>query len=362
MTISETVHKQPIRTAIIGYGQAGSIFHAPLVDAVPGMSVAAIVTSNPERQSQAHQRYPQAKILSRVEALWQNSTAYDLVVVATTNNVHTEQGIAAMRAGLPVVIDKPMAATVADAQSLIKTSQETHKLLSIFQNRRWDNDFRTIQKLLSADLLGPIINFESRFERYRPVPRASVWREEADPQRAGGLLYDLGSHLIDQALFLFGQVSSVYAEMSQRRPGAKVDDDSFVALRFVNGITAHLWMSQITRIGGQRMRLSGLRGAYEKWGLDPQEDALHSGKRPGDPEWGREPQAMWGRLSTDLNGLHIDGPIETELGAYEQYYAQVRDALITGSPVPVDPTSVLEVIRIIEAAQASAREKRLVVF
>jgi scyllo-inositol 2-dehydrogenase (NADP+) len=148
--------------------------------------------------------------------------------------------------------------------------------------------------------------------------------------------------------------------MSQRRPGAKVDDDSFVALRFANGVTAHLWMSQITRIAGQRMRLSGLRGAYEKWGIDPQEDALRSGKRPGDAAWGIESQSQWGRLSTDFNGVHFDGPIQTEPGAYEQYYAQVRDALTTGSPMPVDPTSVLNTIRVIEAAQSSAREKRLV--
>lgn len=360
MTPSETVQHRPIRVAIIGYGLAGSVFHAPLIEATSGMTVAGIVTSNPERQSQAHQSYPQAKILDHVEELWQDSSDYDLAVVATANTAHVAQGIAAMQAGLPVVVDKPIAATVADAQRLIDTSRETHQLLTVFQNRRWDNDFRTIQKLLSADLLGPIINFESRFERYRPEPRAAVWREDADPRKAGGLLYDLGSHLIDQALVLFGEVSSVYAEMSQRRPGANVDDDSFVALRFVNGVTAHLWMSQITRIAGQRMRLSGLRGAYEKWGLDPQEDALRSGKRPGDDGWGIEPQALWGRLSTDLNGVHLDGPIETEPGAYEHYYVQVRDALLSGSPLPVDPGSVLKVMQVIEAAQVSAREKRLV--
>ena len=360
MSTGETVHNRSIRAAIIGYGMAGSVFHAPLIDSTPGMTVAGIVTSNPERQSQARQRYPQAKILSHVEELWQDASHYDLAVVATANNMHTTQGIAAMQAGLPVVIDKPMAATAIDAQKLLETSRETQKFLTVFQNRRWDNDFRTIQKLLSADLLGPIINFESRFERYRPEPRVAAWREEPDPQRAGGLLYDLGSHLIDQALVLFGEVSSVYAEMSLRRPGARVDDDSFVALRFVNGITAHLWMSQIARLAGQRMRLRGLRGAYEKWGLDPQEDDLRAGKRPGDTGWGIEPQTQWGRLSTDLNGVHIDGPIETEPGAYEQYYAQVRDALLAGKSVPVDPNSALKVIRIIEAAQISARERRLI--
>jgi scyllo-inositol 2-dehydrogenase (NADP+) len=363
MTVSDTTRSQPIRVALSGYGLAGSVFHAPLIHATEGMTVSAIVTSNPERQRSAHQDYPQAKILNSVEELWQDAEHYDLAVVATANNVHAAQSIAAMRAGLAVVVDKPMAATSADAKRMLETSQETHQLFSVFQNRRWDNDFRTVQKILSADLLGPISSFESRFERYRPEPRVGVWREDADPQKAGGLLFDLGSHLIDQALYLFGKVSSVYAEMSQRRPGASVDDDSFVALRFANGITAHLWMNQVTRIAGQRLRVSGLRGTYEKWGLDPQEDALRLGKRPGDSDWGLEPESQWGRLSTSLGaeGVHVDGPVETVPGAYEQYYAQVRDALSKGSPMPVDPSSSLEVIRIIEAAQISAREARLVV-
>ncbi|GCE19821.1 Gfo/Idh/MocA family oxidoreductase [Dictyobacter kobayashii] len=322
------------------------------------MKVAAIVTSNKERQQSAHTRYPDANIIEHVSELWQNAASYDLAVVATSNNMHVPLGIAAMRAGLPVVVDKPMAATVADAQQLLDASRETGQPLTVFQNRRWDNDFLTVQKLLSANLLGPLTRFESRFERYRPTPRQGAWRESADPQAAGGQLYDLGSHLIDQALHLFGKPSSVYAEMFLRRPGAQVDDDSFVALQFPSGITAHLWMSQVARISGQRMRVSGLNGTYEKWGLDPQEDALRAGKQPGDPDWGREPRDLWGHLSTDLgeNSVHFDGPIETVPGAYEQYYAQVRDALTKGAPMPVDPSSVLEVIRVIETAQTSARE------
>ncbi|GHO83499.1 Gfo/Idh/MocA family oxidoreductase [Dictyobacter formicarum] len=362
MAFQESLGTSPVRVAIIGYGLAGSVFHAPLVDATPDMKVAAIVTGNKERQQSARKRYPNAKILSQVADLWQNASNYDLAVVATSNNMHVPLGIAALRAGLPVVIDKPMAATVNDAQQLLTVSHETGQLLTVFQNRRWDNDFLTVRKILDANLLGPIIRFESRFERYRPTPRQGVWRESADPQAAGGQLYDLGSHLIDQALYLFGKPKRVYAEMFQRRPGAQVDDDSFVALQFASGITAHLWMSQVARIAGQRMRVSGLNGTYEKWGLDPQEDALRTGKQPGDPDWGREPRERWGHLSTNLSedGVHFDGPIETVPGAYERYYAGVRDALTKGTPLPVDPNSVLEVIRVIEAAQTSAREQRTV--
>ncbi|GAC1367141.1 MAG: Gfo/Idh/MocA family oxidoreductase [Ktedonobacteraceae bacterium] len=358
MIETQATKRAATRVAIVGYGLAGAVFHAPLIAATAGMRVAAIVTSNPERQQSARQRYADVKIYTHVDHLWREAAEYDLVVVATSNRTHVSLGIAAMRAGLPVVIDKPMAASVADAERLLATSKETGKLLTIFQNRRWDNDFLTVQKLLAADLLGPITRYESRFERYRAQPRQDSWRESADPVDAGGQLYDLGSHLIDQALFLFGQPDRVYAETAQRRLKAQVDDDAFVALQFASGIKAHLWMSQVARIAGARMRVSGLRGTYEKWGLDPQEEALSKGARPGDPGWGRESREQWGRLSTDLgeSGIHIDGPIETVPGAYEHYYALLQQALTAGTPPPVDPQSVLQVIRIIEAAQLSARE------
>jgi predicted dehydrogenase len=352
---------RPLRAAIIGYGLAGEVFHAHLIDAIPGMQVAAIVTNNEQRTQKARQQYPEATVFQHVEELWKHAADYDLAVIATSNDVHVSLGIAALHAGLPTVVDKPMAATVADAQQLVQASKETGKFLTIYQNRRWDNDFLTVQKILAADLLGPITRFESRIERYRALPRA-VWRESADPKLAGGQLYDLGSHIIDQALFLFGKPESVYAEMSQRRPGAQVDDDSFVALQFASGIKAHLWMSQIARIAGPRFRINGLRGTYEKWGVDPQEDALREGKQPGASDWGIEPRELWGRISTDVSNtmIHFDGSIETENGAYERFYAAVRDAIIDNAPAPVDPEAVVEVIRIIEAAQQSARERRIV--
>ncbi len=362
MASTHETNGQSLQVAILGYGLAGSVFHAPLIAATPGMQVTAIVTSNPERQQSARERYPNVTIYASAEQLWQEAVHYDLVVIATSNKTHISLGQAAMRAGLPVVIDKPMAATVTDAEQLIAVSKETGKLLTVFQNRRWDNDFLTVQKLLAADLLGPITRFESRFERYRPQPRPGIWRESADPADAGGQLYDLGSHLIDQALFLFGQPESVYAEVERRRPKAQVDDDAFVALQFGDGIKAHLWMSQVARIAGARIRVSGLRGTYEKWGLDPQEEMLKAGKRPGEPGWAVEPREQWGRLSTNIGtgDIHIDGPIETIPGAYEQYYAQLRQALIQGGRPPVEPEQVVQVIRIIEAAQQSARDKIVV--
>lgn len=345
----------PLRVAIIGYGLAGAVFHAPLVAATPGMTVAAIVTSNPRRQQQARHDFPSAAILPTSDDLWRDPSRYDLVVVAAPNRFHVPLGLAALQAGLPVVIDKPIAASVADATQLIEASKRAGKLLTVFQNRRWDGDFLTVRQLLANDLLGQITRFESRFERYRPEPRPDVWREHAAPEEAGGLLYDLGSHLIDQALQLFGKPVRVYAEVDRSRPGALVDDDSFVALQFASGVHADLWMSAVARILGPRMRVLGLRGSYEKWGLDPQEDALRTGMRPGDPDWGREARERWGHLSTDIVGLHFDGPVETLPGSYERYYALLRDALVSGGEPPVDPASVVEPLRVIQAAQQSAR-------
>ncbi len=191
MTESSTA--KPVRAAIIGYGLAGSVFHAPLITFTPGMVVAAIVTSNPERQDRARREYPSAAILTDVAEIWRHPTHYDLVVVATPNRTHVSLGLAAMQAGLPAVIDKPMAATVADAERLIEMSNSTGTLLTVFQNRRWDNDFLTVRHMLDAELLGPITRFESRYERYRPEPRSHAWREFAAPEEAGGLLYDLAA-------------------------------------------------------------------------------------------------------------------------------------------------------------------------
>ncbi len=360
MSTTNTEREETLRVALIGYGVAGSVFHAPLITATPGMHIAAIVTRSPARQQQAHDDFPTAEIFATADQLWSQAAHFDLVVVAAPNRLHIPLGIASLNAGLPVVIDKPMAASVADAERLLAASQKTGKFLSVFQNRRWDNDFLTMRQLLKADMLGAITRLESRFDRYRAQPRANAWRELPASEEAGGLLYDIGSHLIDQAVQLFGQPLQVYAEMERQRPGVLVDDDTFVALTFASGVHAHLWMSVVARIAGPRIRLSGLRGTYEKWGLDPQEDALRAGIRPAAPNWGKESREQWGRLSTDIEGIHIDGAIETLPGSYESYYALVRDALVHNGPSPVDPADALMTLRIIEAAQQSARDGTIV--
>jgi predicted dehydrogenase len=315
------------------------------------MALTSVVTGDPERQARARERYPGVRILPSVEQLWELAREQDLVVVATPNRFHVPLGLAALEAGLPVVIDKPMATTAEEGRRLVHAADERGLFLSVFQNRRWDGDFLTVRRLLSEDALGPIVRFESRFERWRPQVREGAWRERGDPEEAGGLLFDLGSHLIDQVVQLFGPPSHVYAEVDRRRPGAEIDDDVFVALSHENGVRSHLWMSVLAAIRGPRMRVLGLRGAYEKYGLDVQEEALGEGSRPDDPAWGREPAERWGRLSSG------DGEraVETEPGAYPEFYQRTARSLRAGDPPPVDPREAVAVLEIIESAFESGR-------
>lgn len=359
---STTTTREPLRVGIIGYGLAGAVFHAPLVAATSGMRVAAIVTSDAVRQARARRDFLDAAIYATAEEMLAAPDRLDLVVIASPNRAHVPQGLAALESGLSVVIDKPIAPSSAGAERLIETAHRTGKLLTVFQNRRWDGDFLTVRQLIAGGVLGPIQRFESRFERFRPEPKPGAWRELADPEEAGGLLFDLGAHLVDQAIQLFGVPVSVYAEVAARRPGAVVDDDVFVALRFGGGQVAHLWASAVPRLFGPRFRVVGLRGVYEKRELDPQEDALRLGMRPGDEGWGREPREHWGCLVTEAGGIQVDGAAETLPGSYETFYARMRDALLTGAPPPVDPADALLALRVIEAARDSARTGGVIPF
>jgi predicted dehydrogenase len=341
-----------LRAGIVGYGLAGAVFHAPLIAATPGLRVAAIVTRNPERAAQAAREHPGARVVGSVDELLHGGV--DLVVVATPNREHVPVALAALEAGAAVVVDKPMAATAADARALAEAAERRGRPLTVFHNRRWDGDFLTVRRLRDEGRLGDVVRFESRFDRWRPEVAAGRWRELADPADAGGLLFDLGSHLVDQAVVLFGAPVSVYAEVAARRPGAVVDDDVFVALEHPGGERSHLWATMLASEPAPRFRVLGERGAYVKAGLDPQEDQLKAGKRPGDAGWGEDPEP--GRLAAG----DASEPVPTEPGAYERFYASVAGALRDGAPLPVEPGEAARVIEILEAARASAREHRVV--
>jgi len=226
-------------------------------------------------------------------------------------------------------------------------------MLTVFQNRRWDGDFLTVRRLLSDDELGRVLRFESRFERWRPEVGTS-WRENADD--AGGLLFDLGTHLVDQAVQLFGPVQAVYAELELRRPRAEVDDDDFVALEHAGGVRSHLWMSSVAAQRGARFRVLGDRAAYTKHGLDVQEDSLRAGGSPAEPGWGEEPEDRWGRLGAgeDLRS------VPTEPGNYGAFYEAVAASVRNGGPPPVEPIDAVEVLELLEAARRSSRDRKVV--
>jgi scyllo-inositol 2-dehydrogenase (NADP+) len=346
---------QPIRVAVVGYGLAGSVFHAPLIAATPGLAMSAVVTGNPERAEQARAAYEGVDVYPNVDALWAAGDI-GLVVIATPNRDHAPIAHEAIAAGIAVVVDKPFAVNVDEAESVIAAAAARGVPLSVYQNRRWDGDFLTLQRLLHEGALGDVTRFESRFERWRPIPK-SGWRESGSLSDAGGLLFDLGPHLIDQALQLFGPVTHVYAEIDLRRQGVQADDDVFIGLTHASGVRSHLWCSAVASELGPRLRVLGSRAAYLKYGLDVQEDALRAGGRPDrDPAWGTETSDRFGTLGVPGETTTI----ATEPGAYQRFYEGVAAALRGAGPMPVDPRDSVEGLRIIEAARRSARERQVV--
>ncbi|WP_335940356.1 Gfo/Idh/MocA family oxidoreductase [Streptomyces sp. PTD5-9] len=349
--------RSALRVGLVGYGLAGSVFHAPLIAATDGLVLDTIVTSDEERRGRARAEFPDVRFAASPQELWARADELDLVVLASPNRTHVPLAAEAIEAGLPVVVDKPIAGTAAEARELAALARERGLLLSVFQNRRWDNDFRTIARLLADGELGAVQRFESRFERWRPQLKGG-WRESGDPREIGGLLYDLGSHVVDQALVLFGPVVRVYAESDVRRPGAAADDDTFLALTHANGVRSHLYVSATAAQLGPRFRVLGSTAGYVKYGLDPQEADLRAGLRPanGSP-WGEEPEALWGRIGSGESPATGGGaPVPTVPGDYRAYYAAVHKALRGRGDNPVTALQAAAALDVLEAARRSARE------
>jgi predicted dehydrogenase len=345
-----------IRVAMIGYGLGGQAFHAPFIATTPGMTLATIVTANAERQASAQKDFPQARVVSSADEIWAGAAGHDLVVIATSNRSHVPLARAAIDAGLAVVVDKPLAASSADARALVAHARRAGVPLSVYHERRWDAEFLTAKKLIEAGALGQVLRFESRLDRWRPQPKEGAWRELGDPADAGGLLFDLGSHLIDQAMQLFGRVTHVYAEVEKRRARVAVDDDVFISLRHQCGTLSHLWASSVAAQIGMRLRVLGSRAAYVKQTADVQEHALRAGTMPDTPDFGEDPPERWGTLGV---GETVQ-PVKTERGAYKRFYEKAVQWLQEGAPPPVDPNDAIAGLEIIEAAQKSSRERRVV--
>lgn len=336
---------------LVGYGFSGSTFHAPVIAAAAGVRLAAIVTGKPE---QASTRWPQVRTYRRLDEMLADDEI-DAVVLTSPNTAHHPQARMALEAGKHVVVEKPFTVTSREATDLIDLAERRGRIVSAFHNRRWDNDFLTVRRVVDCGLLGRIHGYEARFDRFRPEVR-DRWREQDLP--GSGILYDLGPHLIDQALVLFGRPETVWAEMGIQRPGGQATDWFHLILGYP-GLRVSLGAGMLVRAVGPRFVLHGDRGSFVKHGLDPQEDALKAGGLPSDPGWGTDPPNLYGTLTTDVAGLALASPVATEPGCYQAYYETLAAAVRDGTPPPVTAADARDTIRIIELAQASRASGRM---
>ena len=332
--------------ALLGYGLAGSVFHAPFISTTPGLRLSVVVTRDEERRDQALREHTGVEVVGTADQVWERAPELDLAVIATPNESHLPLGLAALEAGLAVVVDKPLALNAEEGRALVDAAAERGLMVTALQNRRWDGDFLTVRKLLETGELGRVHRFESRFERWRPH-LGDGWRERTSAAEGGGLLLDLGSHLVDQALQLFGPVRELYAEVDARREGAVADDDVFLALEHESGVRSHLWASVLAADPGPRFRVLGDRAAYVKQGLDVQEQQLRAGRSPTDPDWGEEPREHWGRLLTGAEQREVP----TEPGSYGAFYAGVAASLNDDAPPPVDPRDAVALLELLDEAR-----------
>lgn len=342
-----------IRVGIVGFGMGGRVFHGPLVSSVEGLEFAAVLERS---TSLAAARYPGVKTFRSLEEMLSDSSL-GIFVVTTPSGTHFDVARHILEAGRPVVVDKPMSITSAQIAELMQLAAAQNLLLAPFHNRRWDSDFLTIKKLLHEGSLGRLVSFESRFDRWRPnKPADRLWKETAE--LGGGVLLDLGTHLADQALTLFGKPESISADVLCERDWATVNDAFTIRLRYPDGLLVTLGANSLSLPAGPRFHLRGTKGNYWKYGLDPQEAALNKVTRIADGPWGREPRAEWGTLHLDADGCAATRAVEPLIGDYRFFYAGIRDALLGKGAVPVAPLDAWRVARLLEAALESANHGR----
>jgi scyllo-inositol 2-dehydrogenase (NADP+) len=338
-----------IRAGVIGFGLAGRIFHASVISATPGLELAAIVQRTGD---EAAKTYPHVQIYRSIEELLADSSIR-LIAVGTPSFSHFEVAQQCLKADRDVIVDKPFALTSNEAAQLIRLARERGRLLTAYQNRRWDGDFKTVEKILVSGLLGRLVTFESHFDRFRPEPRLRGWRENGGP--GGGTLFDLGSHLIDQALVLFGKPEKLFASVRTDRDNGAVDDVFDLTL-FYPRLTVYLRATTLAKAPGARFTLHGTQGSFVKFGLDPQEEQLKSGANFETPGFGREPEEASGKLY--LEGASPQS-VETEVGDYRGIYANVRDALLGTAKLIVTPEQAWRTMRLIELARESSSQGRV---
>ena len=353
---------QDIGVAVIGFGLAGRVFHAPFVSAVPGLRLNAIVQRSGDQASAA---YPEqttgVRVLRSAEEAFSDPDL-QLVVVATPNETHFALARSAIEAGKHVVIDKPFAGTSSEAKELAALAAARNVTLVPFHNRRWDGDFLTVKQLVLDQLLGHLVAMHSHFDRFRPSPRSGTWKESTGD--ANGMLFDLGPHLVDQALALFGTPDTLTASVRRERETSAIEDAFDIVLEFGGGLRVTLSAGMIAAEASPRFLLHGTSGSYRKFGLDPQEPTLvHGGRVPpltSGEEWLREPESAWGELTLAPDPVNAPGTlnrtrVETQCGDYRGFYANVRDAINGSAALAVTPADGWRVIRLLEMARESSR-------
>ena len=339
---------QKIKTALLSYGMSGEVFHGPLLQAHKGFEIVSILQRSNAKP--ARHGYP---VLHEYEVIL-NDEDVELIVVNTPNETHYRYALQALQAKKHVIVEKPFTVNVQEADELIAVAKENNRLLSVFQNRRWDGDFLTVKKVIEAKLLGQLVECEIHYDRFRNYIEANTWKEEAKP--GTGILYNLGSHLLDQALVLFGMPRFIDARLGIQRPGGRVDDFFDIRMEY-EGFFAILKSSYLVREQGPRFILHGTEGSFVKSGIDPQEQALKEKKIPGTKGWGADSRESWGKLNTAIGGEHIESPYETVPGNYLSFYDNIYDALCGGKPLAVKPEEARNVILLIEACQESNRKR-----
>lgn len=340
---------EQVAVGLVGYGLAGSVFHAPLIQAESRLRLKAVATS---RVAQVAAELPGVAAVPSIDALLADPEI-GLIVVASPNATHFPLAAAALDADRHVVVDKPFANSAAEADRLIERASLRGRLLSVFQNRRWDGDFLTVRQCLTEGRLGRVYHYESHFDRFRPQIKAG-WREQPTP--GSGILYDLGAHLIDQTLALFGLPEAVTAQIDQQRPEAHTVDYFHLVLQY-GPMRAVLHSSTLFCDPPPRFSVHGDAGSFQKYGLDPQEGQLKAGLGPGQPGWGADAAEAHGVLTTVEGGR---SRLATLPGSYQSYYAGIAAAILDDAPLPVDPTASRDGLTIIEAARRSALERRTV--
>ncbi len=334
--------EKPIVTALAAYGMSGEVFHAPLLSVNPLFNLKIIRERSKNRSLE---RYKNIKIVRSFDELI-NDKEVELVVINTPDNLHYEQSKQALLAGKHVVVEKPFVLKSAQGSELIQIARDKNLVLTIFQNRRWDGDFMTVKQIMDNNLIGRVVEFDSHFDRFRNFIRKS-WKEDAS--YGSGTVYNLGSHLIDQAVVLFGMPQTITADIATLRTGGSVDDFFNIWLGYEN-IKVSLKATYLAKQPNARFTLHGNDGSFVKYGVDPQEADLKTGRLPDDYQWGSEPESRWGILNAEFNGLHFKGKIQTLAGNYQAFYNNVFQAVRHGKALAVHPSEANNVIRIIEAA------------